>query len=158
MLDVLEHLPDPAQAVRRVHSLLELGGFFLATVPAFQVLWTNHDVVNHHFKRYTRGELRQLLSSEDFQIRTDSYWFHWTFPVKLAERVVEKMFRLEPKNPAVPLQTINNLLWTLCRLEQKTITKLKPPFGSSAVALGVKTADWRVLGVADAPNTTKRSA
>ncbi len=70
MLDVLEHLPDPASAVRRVHSLLVPGGVFVATVPAFQALWTTHDVLNRHFKRYTRAELRRLLTDAGLRVAT----------------------------------------------------------------------------------------
>ena len=38
MLDVLEHLPDPAAALRRVESLLQPDGKFVVTVPAFRAL------------------------------------------------------------------------------------------------------------------------
>jgi len=140
MLDVLEHLADPAQAVRRVHSLLAPGGVFIATVPAFQSLWTTHDVVNHHFKRYTRAELLALLSDAGMRIATSRYWFHWTFPIKLAQRFAEKIFHSAPESPAVPPAPINRALLALSLLEQKTLTRLNPPFGSSVMAVGVKSA------------------
>ncbi|HEX6533404.1 MAG TPA: class I SAM-dependent methyltransferase, partial [Gemmatimonadaceae bacterium] len=60
MLDVLEHLRDPLGALRHAVSLLEPGGVFLATVPAFLALWTTHDVLNQHVTRYTRRRLLAL--------------------------------------------------------------------------------------------------
>lgn len=151
MLDVLEHLPDPAPAVRRIHSLLVPGGIFVATVPAFQALWTTHDVVNHHFKRYTRAELRRLLSDAGFRVATSRYWYHWTFPVKLAQRFAEMILRTAPEPPAVPPALVNRALLALCRLEQKTITRLNPPFGSSVMSVGVKPAQTEAMPNVPAP-------
>jgi 2-polyprenyl-3-methyl-5-hydroxy-6-metoxy-1,4-benzoquinol methylase len=55
MLDALEHLENPVAALRHVCELLTPEGTFIATVPAFMALWTNHDVLNHHFTRYTKS-------------------------------------------------------------------------------------------------------
>lgn len=140
MLDVLEHLADPEQAVRRVHSLLAPGGVFIATVPAFQSLWTTHDVINHHYKRYTRAELRALLANGGLRVATSRYWFQWTFPLKLAQHFAEKLFRPAPESPSVPPALINRALLILSLLEQKTVTRLNPPFGSSVMAVGIKPA------------------
>src|ERR1051326_7977069 len=60
MLDVLEHLPDPAAAVSHAISLLEPDGVLLATVPAFMSLWTRHDELNHHYTRYTEQTFRAM--------------------------------------------------------------------------------------------------
>ena len=53
MLDVLEHLEDPVAALRHAASLLTETGRLVITVPAFRILWTNHDVINHHPRRAT---------------------------------------------------------------------------------------------------------
>src|SRR5690606_16997046 len=57
MLDVLEHLDDARSAIEHVHDLLQPGGKFYCTVPAFRSLWTNHDVLNQHVTRFRRKEL-----------------------------------------------------------------------------------------------------
>ena len=54
MLDVLEHLDDPAGALRHALSLLDADGVFLATVPAFRSIWTTHDDLNEHRKQANR--------------------------------------------------------------------------------------------------------
>ncbi len=35
-----------------LRARLRPGGWFIATVPAFDELWTAHDEVNHHYRRY----------------------------------------------------------------------------------------------------------
>ena len=41
------------------------GGWLLVTVPAYQALWSRHDVANHHFRRYSRPRLRGAAAFED---------------------------------------------------------------------------------------------
>ena len=60
MLDVLEHIEDAAGALRHAIELLEPDSRLVATVPAFMALWTNHDVMNQHFVRYTKATFRQV--------------------------------------------------------------------------------------------------
>jgi len=138
MLDVLEHLPDPLTALRHALSLLKSEGTLLATVPAFRVLWTNHDVINHHFTRYTKGSFRQLARQAGLRIETERYWFHWTFPVKLASRLVERLLGLQPAPPNIPPGWLNESLYLVTRIEQKTLGALPVPFGSSLMVVGRK--------------------
>ncbi|HUZ47207.1 MAG TPA: class I SAM-dependent methyltransferase [Terriglobia bacterium] len=135
-LDVLEHLPDPAGALRHALGMLAPGGAVLVTVPAFKSLWTNHDVINHHLRRYTKATFRQLAQQAGLDIRMEKYFFHWTFPAKLATRVAERALHSEPTPPAVPPRWINGLLCGLTRIEQKTWGRLTLPFGSSLMVMG----------------------
>lgn len=135
MLDVIEHLPAPAAALRHVAALLEPDGVLVATVPAFRILWTTHDVLNHHFTRYTRREFATLARSSGFDILRASYFFHWVFPAKLGARLLEAVRRPRPAPPRVPPSWINEPLYLLSRLEQRLVTPLGPPFGSSLLAV-----------------------
>lgn len=143
MLDVLEHLEDPVAALRHVIELLEPGGKFLATVPAFMALWTNHDVVNQHFIRYTKSSFRQVARQAGLRIQEERYLYHWTCPVKLGIGFIERLFHSEPKPAQVPTRTVNELLFWMSRLEQKTLTPLSLPFGSSLMVVGVREEDRR---------------
>jgi SAM-dependent methyltransferase len=138
MLDVLEHLDDAVGALRHALELLEPNGVFVATVPAFMALWTNHDVMNHHFIRYTKSSFRQLARKAGLRIQEERYLYHWTCPVKLAIGFRERMFRLEAKPAQVPPRAVNELLFWMSRLEQKTLTLISPPFGSSLMVVGVR--------------------
>jgi len=138
MLDVLEHLEDPVGALRHALELLEPDGIFVATVPAFMALWTNHDVMNHHFIRYTKSSFRQVAGRAGLRIQEERYLYHWTCPVKLGIGFRERLFRLEAKPAQVPAPAVNELLFWMSRMEQKTLTPLSLPFGSSLLVVGTK--------------------
>ena len=136
MLDVLEHLENPVAALRHVLELLTPEGIFVATVPAFMSLWTNHDVLNHHFIRYTKATFRDLANRAGLPIIQERYLYHWTFPVKLAVGLLERTLHAEPMPAKVPPAWINAPLYWLSRIEQKTIGHARLPFGSSLMVIG----------------------
>jgi SAM-dependent methyltransferase len=138
MLDVLEHLEDPVAALRHALSLLETNGRFVATVPAFMAIWTNHDVLNHHFTRYTKSSFLDVAEKAGLEIQTRQYLYHWTFPVKLGVRLVERALRMEPAPPKIPTAWINETLYRMTKVEQETLSKLPMPFGSSLMVIGTK--------------------
>ena len=134
MLDVLEHLDNPREALLHAHSLLAPHGALLVTVPAFRLLWTNHDVINHHRIRYRRKTLRPLLREANFKIVEERYWYQWTCPVKLGVRITEKLLSQSPSVPSVPPAWINQPLYALSRIEQETLGAIGIPFGSTLMA------------------------
>jgi SAM-dependent methyltransferase len=140
MLDVLEHLDDPVGALRHALELLTPRGLVIITVPAFMSLWTNHDVLNHHLIRYTKRSFREVAKQAGFQIQDQRYVYHWTWPVKLAVRVMERIVHATPKTPKVPGRWVNEALFLLSRCEQKTLTRFPVPFGSSLMIVGGKSA------------------
>lgn len=138
MLDVLEHLADPAAALRHAWNLLEPGGTLLVTVPAFRLLWSNHDVLNRHFTRYTKASFRPLARAAGIELDTERYLFHWLFPVKLAARIMEKALRLEPVPPRIPPGWLNNMLYCASRFEYRVLGRVALPFGNSLLVKGHK--------------------
>jgi len=138
MLDVLEHLHNPLEALQHAHGLLTPGGGLLLTVPAFQVLWTNHDRINHHQVRYRRATLRPLLQQAGFVIVEEQYWFQWTCPVKLAIRLSESAFHRDPAVARVPASWINRSLYWITRAEQRTLGSIGLPFGSTLMVYCTK--------------------
>jgi SAM-dependent methyltransferase len=59
--DVLEHLRDDHAALTELRRVAAPGGRLLATVPAYRWLWSRHDSVHHHYRRYTSRLLRERL-------------------------------------------------------------------------------------------------
>jgi SAM-dependent methyltransferase len=135
MLDVLEHLEDPVAALRHAASLLTETGRLVITVPAFRILWTNHDVINHHRTRYTKPTFRTLARGAGLRIDREEYWFQWTCPAKIATGLAERVFRIAPSPPTVPPAWINRPLYTLSRVERRVLGPLRPPFGSSLLVV-----------------------
>jgi len=56
-LDVIEHTADDRASLAELRRVTRPGGLALVTVPAYQSLWSAHDEVNLHFRRYGRGQL-----------------------------------------------------------------------------------------------------
>jgi SAM-dependent methyltransferase len=136
MLDVLEHLPDPAASLRHALSQLEPNGVFLATVPAFMALWTRHDDLNHHYTRYDKASFATLAAEAGLRIDEARYFFHWTALGKLATRLKEVLIPGEPRSPAVPPAPVNRALYTVSRLEERLLGAVPVPFGSSLLVVG----------------------
>jgi SAM-dependent methyltransferase len=67
-LDVLEHVPDDAAVVRGFHRLLKPHGLAVVTVPASMTLWSDWDVALHHFRRYSRPQLRALFPEDAWDV------------------------------------------------------------------------------------------
>lgn len=134
-LDVLEHLPGPVEALRHAKDLLAPGGIILVTVPAFRALWTAHDDFNHHRTRYTRATLLSEMTAAGLTPVESFYCFNWVAPVKLAVRAAEALSPAKPTPAAVPPAPVNEALYHLTRLEARTLTRMKLPFGSSICAV-----------------------
>ncbi|HZS57729.1 MAG TPA: class I SAM-dependent methyltransferase [Gemmatimonadaceae bacterium] len=133
MLDVLEHLAHPAEALSHALSLLEPSGTMLITVPAFMSVWTSHDVMNEHVTRYTKSSFRALAAEVGFRIHRAKYFFHWTFPIRYIQHLVESV--AQPKSsvlPSIPPRPINAILYHLSRAEWG----LNLSFGTSLLVIG----------------------
>lgn len=73
MLDVLEHFDDDVAVLNGVRPLLRPGGAILVSVPAFQALFSAHDEVLQHRRRYSMSMLRRALERGGFAIRRLTY-------------------------------------------------------------------------------------
>lgn len=133
MLDVLEHVDAPADALRHALRLLEPRGLIVITVPAFLALWTSHDVLNNHRTRFTKSSFRRVAATGGMRVIAERYFFHWLAAAKLAARVSEKLLSTSPNVPRVPATWINRTLYGISRVEQHL---LRAPFGSSLLVLG----------------------
>jgi SAM-dependent methyltransferase len=136
MLDVVEHLDDDGAALRRARELLAPGGRLVVTVPALPFLWTGHDELNHHRRRYTRRSLRRLAERAGVRPLELAYFFHWLVLVKLLVVVKERLTGSDRRPPEVPAESWNHLLLGLSLLEQRSWGRLPWPWGSSLLLIG----------------------
>lgn len=138
MLDVLEHIADDRGTLARIHRLLEPGGRFYLSVPAYPFLWSHHDEVNRHQRRYRRTELRDKLQGAGFELRKLSYWNLIALPPICLARWLglgkEKSdFKLG--NP-LALGLYGRILW----LENRWLRRFALPLGVSLIAVAGKHA------------------
>jgi SAM-dependent methyltransferase len=138
MLDVLEHIEDPQEALSYAVELLEPDGTLLITLPAFRGLWTTHDDLNRHYARYTKSSFSALANSAGMRIDSCDYFFHWLVPLKLAVRLKERLFRTKPLPAKIPPAPLNSAFYCLSKMEQKLFSRMPLPLGTSLLAVGGK--------------------
>jgi SAM-dependent methyltransferase len=73
-LDVVEHTPDDRRTLAELRRVTRPGGALLLTVPAHPTLWSAHDEVNRHYRRYTRGSLIDAAVESDWVVGSTTYF------------------------------------------------------------------------------------
>ena len=90
MLDVVEHVEDDVGFLATiVDDLLLPGGHVLFSVPAYPWLFTEHDRLLHHFRRYSPRDARALLTSCGLDIVSEGGLFHSLLAPRFAQRLLE---------------------------------------------------------------------
>jgi SAM-dependent methyltransferase len=138
-LDVIEHVPDDAGLLREIRRVLRPGGLLLVTVPAYQFLWSQHDVFNHHQRRYRRSQLGRLLRRTGYEIAKLTYYNTLLFPAAMLRKATMRVGRNGSAPPASHLDEVPEPLNTLLRWimvgEQPLVEHLTMPFGASIIAV-----------------------
>ncbi len=94
MLDVLEHIENDCGYLTVLNRKLNDGGLLLVTVPAYNFLFSNHDVFLKHYRRYDRRELCEKLQDSAFTVLDSGYFFFSLIMI----RFLQKMFRMQDSN------------------------------------------------------------
>ena len=132
MLDVVEHIEEDVQVLRDAHAIVKPGGHLLVTVPAFPSLWSHHDVMLHHKRRYTRSELRAVVAEAGFIIDRMTFFNTLLFPVALVKRSTAKLTGSREANDLeIPSRFMNSLLKTVFGMESRVVSGGSLPFGLS---------------------------
>jgi SAM-dependent methyltransferase len=140
-LDILEHIRDDSKAIQEMFRVLKPGHKCLVVSPAYQWLWSEHDQVCQHKRRYTLSEMRHKLESAGFKMVRSSYCI--LFP--LLPLLLLLKFRSYFKSDRNIMQSIvklpnflNQCLVWLLSLENFLLYFLNLPFGVSIICLAEK--------------------
>lgn len=129
MLNVLEHVPDPHEALRSLHSALAPGGRAIILVPQHPALYGTLDEALEHRERYTENQLKEALTAAGFRVEktfdfnrfaVPGWWWHG------------KIFRLR-KFSRIQIKLIETAMPLLRRIDH-----LLPWKGLSVIGIGVK--------------------
>lgn len=91
LADVLEHCADDKAVLQEALTLLKPGGTLVITVPAYQFLFSGHDRLLLHYRRYNRSQLLSLCRSVNLDIKESGYFFSTLLIPRLVQSGLEKL-------------------------------------------------------------------
>jgi SAM-dependent methyltransferase len=133
--DVVEHIEDDAAALASIATKLKAGGKFVMAVPAHQWMWSAHDVVNHHKRRYSKRALRRLIESSPMKLNKIGYFNSLLFPLAIAERAASKIGGKQDADVKLPAPPLNAALEAVFAAERYLVGRLPLPPGLSLFAV-----------------------
>lgn len=136
LFDVLEHVEQSVASLRVLATLVAPRGHILISVPAYMWLWTEHDVVLHHKRRYTAARLADEMMAAGLVVRRVTYFNTLLFPLAVAARLAGKWRRAVPAGMKVPSPPINTVLKVALGTEAELLDRMRLPFGLSVMAIG----------------------
>jgi SAM-dependent methyltransferase len=144
-MDVLEHIEDDRAALAELVRLTRPGGLIVLTVPALRWLWSDWDVVLHHYRRYHKADLRKLIDSvPGVEIERCEYFNAALLPAIWLVRSWRKLVPLKPGAPraedAIPPGPANEALFRLLS-STGTWSWFRPPAGVSLLAVLRRTGE-----------------
>lgn len=161
LFDVLEHIEDDREALKAVGRVLKPGGLLICTVPAYQWLWSPHDEVLGHRRRYTARGLARVASEAGLRpLRTTYFNSLLALPVVMV-RLLRRWRGHAPTPEAHPRQRcgsppaqtrhdlvrpaplLNTLFARLFALEASLLRRVNLPFGISLLLVADRPARWR---------------
>lgn len=143
--DVIEHVEEDKKAALELLRVCKPDGYIFITVPAFNFLWSEHDDINQHMRRYTQKSLLPLLNTYAKIIYTSYFNFLLFLPIA-SFRLISKFFpkRKSETNTgsdnSVSSGYLSNLIFfPLFRVEKYILrNKVRLPFGVSLMAIWQK--------------------
>jgi len=142
ILDVLEHIADDEKALQKASEILKPAGVLIVTVPAYKFIWSSHDQVNQHYRRYTLTELKQKLKKTGLRIKKISYFNTILFlPIvigKVAKRIFGSSKPTSHLKDGLPPVFLNQILEMIFSLEKDLLPFFNLPFGISIIAIAKK--------------------
>jgi SAM-dependent methyltransferase len=141
--DILEHLDNDLAALREFHRVLRPGGYAVITVPAYRMLWSEHDEALMHRRRYVAGELGRRVGAAGFETVKLSYALAFLLPLALT-----RLLKRRPRPGKVPEAQLlrvpaplNAALIGFQRIETALLRRVSLPWGLSVLAVIRKPGD-----------------
>lgn len=93
LMDVLEHVDDDVGLLKDYAAKVPYGTQFLISVPAFQFLWSGHDVFLEHKRRYHLNQIEEVIRQADLKVKHSAYYFGAVFPIAAIIRLIHKFMQ-----------------------------------------------------------------
>ncbi len=144
LLDVLEHIPEDAAALRGIGASLKPGGLVFVTTPALERFRTVNDELVHHVRRYSRADFQQLARDCGLELVTSHYFMFFLSPLLILSRwlapATAGMSRADIRDYVnrthrVPAAPINQVLRLIFSMETPLGLWLPFPWGTSLLGV-----------------------
>lgn len=152
--DVINNLPDDRPAFYEIGRVLRHGGLFVLNLPAYQFLYSEHDLAIRGQRRYNAKMVAERLAQAGMRVERQTYLNTLLFPpaavVRLvkARRTTARPDMIKPSDAATGVHTdltpphplVNLALQQVMGLETRLLgrTSLNLPFGLSIMTLARK--------------------
>ena len=143
-LDVIEHVVNDVHILESLYEVVKPGGHLIVTVPAFESLWSEHDEINQHKRRYRIPRLQKMIENAGFDVTRITYCNSTLFaPVMIMRKGRTWLRKLRGQSaseqPASDLafypKPINSLLYRILAMETRAMQRWNLPFGVSILAI-----------------------
>lgn len=135
LLDVLEHIEDDRSSLRRLGDLLRSEGRLILTVPAIPSLWSRHDEIHHHYRRYTLETLRTCIAEAGLKVEKIGYFNSLLFPLAWLQRQAQRVRGHDAPLDDMPGRLLNGALQAVFALERFLLGRVRMPIGLSLYAV-----------------------
>lgn len=138
--DLFEHLENEGKILSEILRIVKPDAYLFVTVPAFMFLWSGHDIALHHYRRYTKKQLRSVLESNGFKVFKTSYYNFFLFSVAFLYRFFKRLFRRPDKSPKseffvrIP-EWLNAIFLNIFTLEGLILKYMNFPIGVSLLCI-----------------------
>ena len=123
--DVIEHVEDDTKAVSEMTRVAKKDGYVFISVPAFQSLWSKHDEINHHYRRYTKAQVLSLFAKENKLQNIYATYFNTVLFI-----------------PIYAARMLNNLKGKIAGGKTKNLSQSSTDFDMASSGLSSKILKW----------------
>jgi 2-polyprenyl-3-methyl-5-hydroxy-6-metoxy-1,4-benzoquinol methylase len=121
LMDVLEHVNDDISLLKDYVQKVPHGARFLISVPAFQFLWSGHDVFLEHRRRYRLNQIEDVVKQAGLNVEHGAYYFGAVFPIAAIIRLIGNWIHKKRQQVRSQLARhhpfVNWVLATMCYAE-----------------------------------------
>jgi hypothetical protein len=120
MFDVLEHIENDVRFLEQLRGNASQAHLLLVSVPAVPSMWSNHDRILHHYRRYSKKMLRRTLEASGYTILRIDYFMFFLFPLAFVVRMKDKLLEILNRKTEVELGDLPGFLSKLFVATLKT--------------------------------------
>ena len=120
--------------LEKLRPILRSRGLLIASVPAYNFLWSGEDFVSNHVRRYTKRRLEKCVRDAGYAVEWCSYFNALLLPLIVAAVLYKRLLR--PRDLYVsdikPLPDWqNDTLYKIFATERFILPRLRFPAGAS---------------------------